>query len=346
MPLQALPIEIVCMIFRVVGSQQLLKTILVCKWWHNIAVPIALEDIVLSADSLIALPKEAHVKIATYVRRISIVLYGAGDELAKHNRKLSEKTPTNVEWSDALVHRLVKFRELLPQCNSLDFFSLSLRTPWNPSNPMAIPDDYLSLWSPTKLIDVFQATNLSHLVIDTCGSEIQDHACPAIALEISSLRSIRLRMRKICPRVLSLQATQDSRQNALAQSAHEQRKEPVALAKLESIIINLSRIDNGRRSTAYSQHCTETKRGWELFDDMVIAASETANEFPTLQVVRVLCHKHPWTRMVSKDCISGTKMLISDDIDGDWDWSDDGPIDPDEVRSSPESEINDDWVNT
>jgi hypothetical protein len=175
-------------------------------------------------------------------------------------------------------------------------FSLHLKTQFDPSNPLIPRDDYLSLWSPTKLVDVFQATTLSHLVIDTCGSEVKGHICPGIALSIPSLRSVRLRMQRICPRILTFRAaavTQDGHSNTLPLSKAEQQ-DPIPLAKIQSIIINTSLKESDQFSWGYSQHCTESKRGWDLFDDMVTAAIETAEQFPSLKVMRILCHKHPW----------------------------------------------------
>lgn len=321
------------MIFRFVGAHYPLKNILVCKWWYNIAEPIALEDVVLPADALINLPQEAHKKLASYVQRLDIDLYGARDGCAKHNQNQSGQTVTGEEWSETLVHRLDNLSELLPRCTRLGSFSLRLKSQFDPSNPLLPREHYLSLWSPTKLVDAFQATNLSHLVIDTCGSEIKGHICPRIALAIPSLRSVRLRMQKVCPRILGIMGAEDKPSNTLDQSKAEQR-DSAPVAKVERIIINLCLKEADRFFAEYSRHCTKPTRGWDLYDEMVTAATETAKQFTTLKVMRILCHKHPLLKIITKDCIYGSKMVISDDGDEDWDWGDDGWADPDDEEVS------------
>lgn len=131
----------------------------------------------------------------------------------------------------------------------------------------------------------------------------------------------RLARQRFCPRILGFRDAPDDCSNTLDQSKVEQQNY-IRVAKIESIIINISLKEFNRFNFSYSKHCTEFKGEWDLFNDMVTAATETAKAFSTLKVVKILYHKRQWLQMNTQDRVSGAKMRISDD--GEWDWGDDG----------------------
>lgn len=185
-------------------------------------------------------------------------------------------------------------------------FSLRARTDFDPHHPLAPAIHYLESWSPTRLFDTLDLSTISDLVIDTCGSRFQSgvHICPRV-LKIPSLRSIRLRMQHVCPRLLELGSD----------------------SKIESIIINMSLIEPDRFHAGFSRHCTESMSAYDLYGDMVTAATMVAGSHPGIKMLRIVSHKHPSSETVTTDCIKGTKMILSDESEN---WSDDGLPDPED----------------
>ncbi|KAJ5085022.1 hypothetical protein N7532_009793 [Penicillium argentinense] len=296
MPLHSLPVEVLHIILHFVGSESLRKheacCLLVSKWWCKLAEPVLLKDLVLNANRLRQIPERALERLKLFLQRLTIDM--------KHSP----------DWhaDDGLNDGFI---QLLTRCVHLTAFILRAPSQFDPDKPLAPVTNYLESWSPTSLFDALHLSTISDLVIDTCGSEFQSgvHVCPRIALKIPSLRSIRLRMHNICPRVLELE--RDS--------------------KIESIIINLSLKEPDRFHAGFSRHCTEVKSAYELYDDMVMAASNVARSQPGIKMLRILCHKHPYLEMMTRDCINGTQMILSDDSE---DWGDDGLPDPDDEEIS------------
>lgn len=87
---------------------------------------------------------------------------------------------------------LDSIRMILPHCTRLACFALRSLTKFNPADPLAPRQKYLAAWSPASLVDTLYAANISELIIDTCGSELngdlQHHICPRGLLAIPSLR--------------------------------------------------------------------------------------------------------------------------------------------------------------
>ncbi|KAJ5580198.1 uncharacterized protein N7459_006183 [Penicillium hispanicum] len=293
MTLQDLPLEILDTILRLVGSGSLRKheacCLLMSKWWYGLAEPILLEDLTLHADQLSCIPAKALVRLGRSVRRLEIDLTPASD------RQVDEEF--NVNLNEVLSR-------LLPRFVQLRTFTLLARGYFNPKTPMAPYTDYLGQEFSMKFLEILPFSLLSDLTIDTSGSEItaREHLCPQIAAKIPSLRSLRLRMRCICPRVLEFDHN----------------------SKIESIIVNLSLKESYLLNAGFSHHCTEPKSAYDLNDAMVTAATNTAASLPSVKMLRILCHKHPYLDMVTTDCINGSQMVLSDDRE--WDWSDDGPL--------------------
>jgi hypothetical protein len=297
MSMQSLPVEIAYTILRFVGSDSLRKQeagcLLVSKWWYNLAETVLLEDLVLNTNQLVHLPEKTFDKLKILARRLTVDMK---DTLDSHGHEELDRC----------------FSRLLPHCSRLIGLNLLAHSHFDPEEPLAPHTNYLETWSPTRLLDTLQCSKISELVIDTCGSEVKGgvHICPHLALNISSLRYIRLRMRSICPQVFDLQ--------------HD--------SKIESILINLSLMEPGRLHAGFSRHCTESNSAYQLCEDMVAAATKVAKSQPSMKMLRILCHRHPYLEMVSRDCINGTEMILS--IDDGWGWSDNGHPNSDDGEDS------------
>ncbi|KAL4810124.1 hypothetical protein BDV18DRAFT_130333 [Aspergillus unguis] len=292
MPLHALPVEILCTIIRYLGSAELRKHnaqgLLVCKWWHRLAEPILFEDLTLSAKQLLELPDSVQVKLNSHCRRLWIYATGTND------------WPGDSPKREALNER---FSVLLSTDSRLKSIGLQASAHFDEAQPLLPRHDYLSNWSPAGLVASLRTSNISHLVLDTWGSELKEdvHICPSLAQIIPSLRSVRLRMRKICPRALDLQ------QDASA---------------VESIIVNLCLAETGHLSPGFSRHCDELNSSFRLFEDMLAVSTDVVKRSPGLKKMRILRHMHPSLDMLVHDCVSGRKMILAEGEE--WDWSDDG----------------------
>lgn len=154
----------------------------------------------------------------------------------------------------------------------------------------------------------------------TYGSEMNSaiHICPQLALQIPSLRSVRLRMCRICPQIFEF------RQGDSAMPL-----------QIESIIINLSLQDVDRFSAGFSHHCNEPRRALSLYSEMIATGTEIAKQTPSLKVFKILCHKHPTSDTMTMNCITGIRTILAGAA---WDWGDEGESDPGEWVSSSSSD--------
>ena len=319
MILDKLPLEVLHLILGFVGPSQLQQqeacTLTVSRWWYNVAKPIVLEELSLTSNQLILLPQYMYEDVTRFTRRVTLHIHSVEDQPNRENPHSDIEEQKEAKWERALVNHLEKFSVLLLRCAGLNNFTFQAHSHFDPRDPLAPRQEYLSTWSPAGLIDNLPTSKLTELVIDTCGSEIADniHVCPHAVRQIPRLRSVRIRMRRICPEILDIDQTTE---------------DPTKSSNIESLIFNLSLIEPDRLSAGFSHHCTEGRRGWELFDDMVTAGSEAAKRLPSIKVLRVLCHKHPSQEIVVRDCITGTKTILPGE--GEWDWGDDGEPDPDD----------------
>lgn len=183
-------------------------------------------------------------------------------------------------------------------CSRLASSRLRASSQFDPAQPLAAHHHYLVAWSPVDFLDGHWVSKFTELEIDTCGSGFKSkvHVCPQLALKIPYLRSVRLRIHKICPRIF----------DAL------QQNDGATSSRIESIIVNLSLKETDCFPAGFSSHCTQPKRVWELYDDIVVTATEIGKQNPSFKVLRILCHKHPSLQIVARDCIAGTKMVLCD----------------------------------
>ncbi|KAL4797291.1 hypothetical protein BDV19DRAFT_51757 [Aspergillus venezuelensis] len=278
--LQELPVEIICAIIRFIGSEELCRQkarcLLVSKWWHRLAEPILFEDIALSAKKFLKLPESAQVKLTRLTRCLGIFANG------KYNLPYDTYEPGRLDEH---------FRALLSHNTWLQ--SLSLRTSKHfdqNTQPWTGHCHYLFRWSPAVLIECLGTSNLTHLSLDTCGSNFKHgtHICPDLASKLPRLQSLRLRMYKICPRVFEIPRN----------------------SAIESIIVNLSLVETHTLSAGFSKHCDGSKSASDLLVDMLSAAAETAKRISNLEKWRVLRHKHPTLDMAIYGCVSGSQMIL------------------------------------
>lgn len=306
MPIEALPVEILCVIFRFVGSKELQKQgargLLVCKWWYAVAEPILYEDLVLSANQFLQMPDPAAKKLVQYARHVQIY------------------TDSRLDWPcDSPGYLLGERLKMLlspghgasaPDPAQLESFTLRTHTPYDGARLLNPRDRCLPKWSPVALVDSLAVSNLEHLVLDTRDSRFKGgmHVCPGLARKIPSLRSLRLRMRRICPRAFNIQRTGTGM--------------GMSTSRIESIIINISLVEPGHTYGRFSRHCTKVVSTYELFNEMIRVASETVKQTPSLRQMRILRHKNPTISVLAHDCVTGKRTVLLGDRQ--WDWGDHG----------------------
>ena len=156
MSLQSLPIEILCIVLHRIGNSQLQKQLPVCKWWYRLARPILLEELTVSANQLIHLPEQVHAKYRLLIRQLKIGLHGTKDWPINQKNEL-----------DQILSSLIR------DCDRLTSFALRARSQFDPAEPLAPRHHYLSMWSPNRLFGDLQASKISNLEIDTCGSQFK-----------------------------------------------------------------------------------------------------------------------------------------------------------------------------
>lgn len=293
--LDSLPPEILHTILCDVGSDTLRAIdtcgLTVSKRWNSIAQPIVFEKLVLSATQFIGLPRWSEMKMKRHTRELTIVIKGLESE--------------NRHWVDLLKRYLDRLSVILPACSQLRSFNLRIQSHLNADDPLEPPLDFLTAWSPISLVKSLSLSRIRHLELDSCGSELQstDHVCPMLATAIPSLFSIRLRMRTICPRVLSLCAESES-------------------TTIENIVINLSLLETAGWPTAWSRHCETRERDSEIFERMVEAGTAFAHKYRSVQSLRILCYFHPGLQILEHDCVTGVERPlthgIQDMINFDW----------------------------
>jgi hypothetical protein len=193
---------------------------------------------------------------------------------------------------------------LLAERTNLSSLTLGVRREHYPINRIeqAYPPpnlQYASGWNPTEFINVLGISSVSHLVIDRWGSKIDPaiHVCSRLALKIPSLKSLRIRMDRICPKIFRFPQGDSTR--------------------IESIVINLSLQGARRHFRTFPVHCKGRRRALALYDEMVKDGTEIVRQISSLKMFKVMCYKRPHGRRTVMDCMTGIETTIS----GRNDWS-------------------------
>lgn len=303
-----LPTEVLVPILRFVGFGEFRKQrgccLTVSKGWYEIAREIIFEDIVLPIEALMSIPEdesdESRAKYHPYVEKISVELDG-GYQWDIQYRTLPN-TPrktgnmADLFWEENLSSSLEGLIASIPDCPRLT--SLSIQA-WK-KRDSSWWSQCLIYWSPKSLSKNLPLSKVSDLVLDTCGSELygehswRRHNCVYLARCIPSLRSVRIRMGVICPRIFEFpsETTVDSR--------------------LERLVVNiyLKEQDLEEAAENYSTHCIYRRRV-HLYSEMITAATTAAVNFPRIEEMSIISRKADDSDFMSHDCITGEEMAFS-----------------------------------
>lgn len=326
-PIEKVPPEVFYMILRSVSGTRLRKqnALTICKWWYEFARIVAFEDLVLPARTLMRLSlkelDEFWLKFRPCVKRICINLKGFEEwSLFEHVAMTSDLPYYPIQFfkyerMEVLRERLDRLISYLPKFSRLESFTLQALCENDPIQPVASRHQYLGSWSVLGLLETIPKSKISELVLDTCGTDLSDgkkpgpHTCEALASLIPSLRTARLRMQTVCPRVF------------------EFPPDTTNPRRLESLVLNLSLKESSHQDSLayYSSHCGDPQRAWNqvYYLEMVRSAIGAAEHLPKLRVMDVLHHEYLSMNTISLDCITRRYSIIPAGRIG-WAWVDDG----------------------
>jgi hypothetical protein len=332
-----LPPEILIEIFDAVGAANFrsdLARITVSKQWNKYAHTACFQDLCITQKTLRSLVSSPCLQADPHpftdiVRSISLNLIGFDDwSLLDLETYWYPRLP----WEAKLKEHLEFFATMTQTSPKLR--SIYIRATEEPcmSCPGPPRQDYLYLSTMRSLLS---ANNLSNLDLDLCGSRLitsrnhrhEDgqcsHICSNIAAHLTNLRTLRLRMRDICPDVIKPQ-TSSTR------------------LRLEEVLINLSLDDKspGSTSNSLAKRCGSVPGlvvpgdFLQLKADMEKHAQALVNQMAAPKIVRVLTHTFPNRQLNAFDALTGQTFKLSNYacVHGDWD------ADEEIIQHEPESE--------
>ncbi|KAI8716923.1 hypothetical protein NCS52_00986900 [Fusarium sp. LHS14.1] len=301
MNLLQFPTEILFIIFRLLGSaffRRDTQRLTVSKSWYEIARSVLFRDLQFSARSLPRFLKaDMSSLVHQHTRTINIAFEGV-----QYHRALSTASPSvqeNVvtEWNTNVGNNLTSLASILQDCRNLHVLKLGPRPQWRA--PRAISQ---ALFSSDALVSLLSVGNLTCLEFDTISTGIlsatshrRSDICEVIRKLLPTLRRLRCRMRKICPRILM-------------------HREEGQLLRLEEVIINLNLGDVSQyASPQQSYPCGIFVSGppaaWKA--EMESAAKDLVDRMATPRVVRVLSRSGSSPQTECFDAIAQRRMMLA-----------------------------------
>lgn len=297
MSLEALPPELRLTVVRFVGADELRKstacTLTVCKWWHDMAEPLLLEEVNLSAFKLVHISQHSMEAIKSFTFRLAIDVSihkgGKGfldyvfDEVfgpPLNDDPCSTLYGVDEPWATFLCRRLSEVGPWVRGCKRLTSLSLRIEHAMSPEE-VTVNED-LSEWRQLRFGAALWASKLSDLKIDTLGAWLEadphEDLCAYLAGQLPALRSVWLQLHSICPAAL--------------QFRDYLRLHECSETRIEKLVISLSMMRDDSDIALFSSHC----RGSEVEDDEAFAvwikrAKKVAGMFPSLKELWLLCHE-------------------------------------------------------
>ncbi|KAI0974988.1 hypothetical protein F4678DRAFT_358763 [Xylaria arbuscula] len=326
MSLLRLPPEILAQIFDHIDPyffHEDLRRLTICKQWLQFVLPVCFKCITLSQETLGSLMASGAIKRSSMLKRsletLDLELRGypsyissfylqesteESDASDAFNAAVSNETSNDIPvkiWADSLGNDLARLAVIVQQSRRLHTLRIRARNSPSPEI-LESPVDYLSL--PT-MRSFLRLDNLSNLVLDLNTNLLNSpsdsrkdlHICPAIGALLGALRTLRLRMRSICPDVLIPGDPNDN-------------------LNLQVVVINLSLITNlpGITAAAHSDRCGSGTGGLlQLKNDIQGRAEALATRMASPKTIRILTHSLPYFEIQSFDVLTGKNMTLKDD---------------------------------
>jgi hypothetical protein len=340
MSLLELPPEILTNIFEFVGAANLhsdVSRITVNKQWSKFAHTACFQDLCITQKTLRGLVSSPYMEaspqpVTDILRSISVALIGF-DEWSS----MCPKTYTypRLPW-EAKLREDLDFLTTITN-NSRKLRSISIKAAVEPrvSSNHAQRDDYVYI---STMRSYLSATNLTHLDLDLVGSRLissradrghydnygRTHICPHIAKYLTTLQTLRLRLRDICPTALSLQ-----------QGATKLR--------LTNVIVNLC-LDGVADELGFYSYYDRIAKPCGRGPGVIFPAEEIAvmeeqaqmlvSNMAAPEMVRVLSATRAFSHVNAFDALTGQTLKLSNEasVSGCWDTYEEF------VEPGPESE--------
>ncbi|KAH7320705.1 hypothetical protein B0I35DRAFT_198945 [Stachybotrys elegans] len=330
MELFSLPPEVLREIIDCVGPsffREDLGRFTVCKQWFQFACLTSFKSITLSSETLRALVSsgtpESQSLIESALKTLSLELTGhpsststsPSSEDVRPNTTGGDDLTEDLHWLAALIERSSRLREL----------RIEARRSLEPQPSSGIPEGYLSIHTMQALLC---ADNISTLVIDLSAGTLENssneqsginHLCPLISAFLPTLRTLHVRMPRVCSELLKCPATEK-------------------VPRLTTVVVNLSLniIQPGITSASHSKSCYSSGGSLlQLKEDITTQAETLATQVKSIKILRVLTHSLPTFKIESLDVLTGKTMRLKDGMA----WDDDGTV---IEESEPESEFSSD----
>ncbi|KAI1293244.1 hypothetical protein F5Y03DRAFT_332231 [Xylaria venustula] len=329
MSLLRLPPEILVQIFDQIDPSffhEDIRRLTICKQWLEFVLPVCLKCVKLSQETLRSLMvSRAIERSSTLIRSVETLdlelrgypSYISSFYLQENTEKLddfaapvSNETPNDISvetWVKSMGNNLSRLAVIAQQSRRLHTLRIRARNSPSPEI-LENPVDYLSL--PT-MQSFLQLDNLSNLVLDLNTNFLDSrvdqrnglHICPAIGALLGTLRTLHLRMRSICPDVLTARDSNDN-------------------LNLRVVVINLSLITNqpGITAAVHSERCGSGVGQLQLRADIKEQAEALVTRMASPKTIRILTHSLPSFQIRSFDILTGNTMTLNDGAA----WDEDG----------------------
>ncbi|KAH7115210.1 hypothetical protein B0J11DRAFT_510808 [Dendryphion nanum] len=341
MSLLQLPPETLTQIFDDIGSSYFrsdLSRLTVCKQWSKFAHTACYRDSYFTQKTLKRLRSSPYtdsslslVKDSMETLDLNLNDIEGCDSIRLLSSKLRVMNDPVVplaicsDWRRDLNDDLSYFATIIEQSRKLRILRIQANNELHLAYCFQMHNNYL--FSPT-LRGFLSTSNLTSLELDICGTELvpyqfQEHSeglhvCTSIAVPLTTLRRLRLRMRSICSDVLK------PRQNNTN-------------LRLNEVLINLSLFNSPPLTTlAVHATCCDLSPGGivQLKGEMEKQAQLLVTHMAAPKIVRILTHALPSFRKQAFDVLTGKVIKLSKGAE----WDDDGEAMEDDI-SEEESDI-------
>jgi hypothetical protein len=336
MALLELPPELLLQIFDDVGSAYFrsdLSRLTVSKQWSKYAHTTCFQNFYVDQKTLRSMVVSRYARVSVplmenSIETVKLALDGFQDWKLDPQKILADWDSDSglvlrAAWTAELDSDLVYLTNILKQAPKLRKIVIVATCEFCLSSPFLDRRDYLGLSTVRSLLS--SASNLTSLELDLCGTRLTSpplsqkhdeasfHICTSIAALLTQLRSLRLRMRTICPSVL------------------KPRNKGVEI-RLNKALVNLSLLEDFTPATHATRCGASPSSFLQLIADMEEQAQELVEQMKAREMIRILTHTLPTLQRQAFDALSGQRLNLGEDAN----WDDEGTII--EIKAESESD--------
>lgn len=280
MSLDALPTELLVAIFRHVSAAEFRKIpscgLAVCKRWYRILEPLLFEDLTLTAAQFFRISEHSVQASTLFTRHLSIdIRIRKGDDSF-----LTQELEDPLEHSS--IFRFQQLNAWIGKASRLETLKFRLLHDMSPEE--VTWNESLDGWKLGLFYKCLWASKLTSVSIDTLGAWIRPNSrqdsCFDITWRLPSLKSVWLRLHKICPDILCFECFDNYKY---------MRDCPPP--KLEKLVITLSMVRDDSDIAVFSRGCTGSiHESEEVHELWFTRAREAVQALPCIKELWLLHH--------------------------------------------------------